>query len=176
MSSSDPARRSSSAGRVWDILAVLVIAFALWKMFLAPRTFDAPRTVPAPRVVYDRLDGGAFRLADQRGHVVFLDFYASWCVPCRLELPLVEAWSRSHRSAIVVPVDVGEPRSIAAAFARRLGLRNVALDPRNSAPALFGVEGLPTVVAIDSAAYVRAKWEGLNPAIALAMSNAERKL
>ena len=77
---------------------------------------------------------------------------------------------------MVVPVDVGERRSIAAAFARRFGLRDVALDPDSSAPALFSIEGFPTVVVVDSAAYVRAKWEGLNPAIALAMSNAEKKL
>lgn len=176
MSSSEPAKRFFTAGRVWDVLAVVVIAFAAWKIFLAPRVLLPPRSTPAPRAVYERLDGGAFRLADQRGRVVFLDFYTTWCEPCKLELPLVEAWSRSHRNAVVVPVDVGERRSIAAAFARRFGLRDVALDPDSSAPALFSIEAFPTVVVVDSAAYVRAKWEGLNPAIALAMSNAEKKL
>jgi thiol-disulfide isomerase/thioredoxin len=162
--------------RIWDAIAAIAIAFALWKIFLAPRAFDAPRAHPAPHAVYPRLQGGTFKVADQRGHVVFLDFYASWCGPCKVELPLVESWSRKHRDAIVVPVDVGEPRTVAAAFARRYSLDNVALDPHSGAPALFGVQGFPTVVVIDSNGYVRAKWEGLNPAIALALSNAANHL
>jgi cytochrome c biogenesis protein CcmG, thiol:disulfide interchange protein DsbE len=115
-------------------------------------------------------------LANQRGHVVFLDFYATWCEPCKIELPLVERWSRAHPTAVVVPVDVGESRSVAADFAARYSLENVALDPHSSAQALFGVEGLPSIVVIDSSGHVRARWEGLNPAIGLAMTNAEKDL
>ena len=88
----------------------------------------------------------------------------------------MEAWRRKHPDATVVPVDVGEGRSVAAAFARRYSLGDVALDPQNSAPALFGVGGFPTMVVIDSKGNVRAKWEGLNPAIALALSNAQNHL
>ena len=104
--------------------------------------------------------------------MLFLDFYASWCEPCKLELPLVEAWSREHPAATVVPIDVGEEQPIAAAFARRYHLQNVALDPESNARPLFAVEAFPTVVVIDRSGFIRAKWEGLNPAIALAMNNA----
>lgn len=158
--------------RIWDVVAVAAIAFALWKIFIAPRSFNPPGAHPAPRAAYDRLDGGTFRVADHRGNVIFLDFYASWCGPCKIELPLVESWSRGHRSAVVVPIDVGETRSVAAAFAHRYSLENVALDPTSSARALFDVQGFPTIVVIDSTGHVRAKWEGLNPAIGLALSNA----
>jgi hypothetical protein len=89
-------------------------------------------------------------------------------------LPLVETWRRGHPDAIVVPVDVGEPDSAAAAFARRYSLGNVALDPTANARALFDVQGFPTIVVIDGRLFVRAKWEGFNPAIGLAMSNAQR--
>jgi thiol-disulfide isomerase/thioredoxin len=149
-----------------------VVAFAIWKIFIAPRAFEPPRAHPAPAVVYQRLDGGAFRLAGARGRIVFLDFYATWCEPCKLSLPLVEGWSQAHPEALVVPVDVGEPRATAQIFARRYRLRNVALDSQSSASPLFGVRGFPTVVVVDQAGYVRAKWEGLNPAITLAMSHA----
>lgn len=176
MQSSGSARRPLWVGRIWDVLAVAVVAFALWKMFVAPRSFAAPRSFPAPHTAYERLDGGLFRVAAERGHVVFMDFYATWCVPCKIELPLVEAWSGAHPLAVVVPVDVGEPRSVALAFARRLGLRDVAVDPRASARAYFGVVGFPTIVVVDPDGYIRAKWEGLNPAIEPALSNALRRL
>jgi thiol-disulfide isomerase/thioredoxin len=162
--------------RIWDAIAVVAIAFALWKIFLAPRAFEKPNAHPAPHAVYERLDGSTFNAAEQRGHVVFLDFYASWCDPCKIELPLVESWSRKHPDAMVVPVDVGEPRLVAAAFAKKYSLGNVALDPHSNAQALFGVQGFPTVIVIDSKGYIRAKWEGLNPAIALALSNAKDHL
>ncbi len=151
---------------------MLVIGFAIWKIFIAPRSFEPAGTHPAPAAIYQRLNGGAFHVAGERGRVLFLDFYASWCEPCKLELPLVEAWSRAHPAAAVVAVDVGEERPIAAAFARRYRLQNVALDPESSARALFAVQGFPSVVVIDRSGFVRAKWEGLNPAIALAMNNA----
>jgi thiol-disulfide isomerase/thioredoxin len=162
--------------RVWDALALGIVAFALWKIFIAPRSFDAANTHPAPEAVYNRLEGGTFRVADQRGHIVFLDFYASWCEPCRIELPLVERWARANPGATVVPVDVGEPRQVVETFARRYSLQNVALDLHDSAPALFGVQGFPTVVVIDATGHIRAKWEGLNPAISLALSNAQKNL
>ncbi len=176
MRNSETPRRLFSAIRIWDVLASAVIALALWKVFVAPRLLAAPHALPAPHAVFSRLDGGAFRLAQQRGRVVFLDFYASWCAPCRLALPLVEAWRNGHPGALVVPVDVGEPRASAQAFARRLNLRGVALDPTASARALFGVGGFPTVVAVDPDGYIRARWEGLNPAIGLALSNAQDRL
>jgi thiol-disulfide isomerase/thioredoxin len=162
--------------RFWDALAALVIAFVIWKILIAPRLLSAPGIHPAPHAVYARLDGAPFKVADARGHTVFLEFYASWCEPCRIELPLVESWRRKHPDATIVPVDVGEGRATAQEFARRYSLGDVALDPQNSAPALFGVQGLPTMVVIDSKGNVRAKWEGLNPAIALALNNAQKTL
>jgi thiol-disulfide isomerase/thioredoxin len=174
--SSAPRKPFFTASRIWDVLAAGAIAFAVWKIFIAPRAFMAPGAHPAPHAVFDRIGGGQFRIADQRGHLVFLDFYASWCVPCKIELPLVKGWARGHPEAVVVPVDVAEPPNVASAFARQYGLENVALDPQVSSRALFGVTGFPTVVVIDPAGNVRAKWEGLNPAIALAMSNAEKNL
>jgi thiol-disulfide isomerase/thioredoxin len=150
-----------------------LVAFVLWKIFLLPRTFSSPeRAQPVPHAVFQRLDGGDFRVADQRGRLLFLDFYASWCGPCKIELPLVEKWARNHPAALVVPVDVAEPSAVVAAFARSYGLRNVVLDPHGDVQGIFAIGGFPTVVVVDPAGRIRAKWEGLNPAIGLAMSNA----
>ena len=155
----------------------MVIAFVAWKIFIAPRALNRETAAyPAPRVAYERLEGGTFRIQDVRGRLLFLDFFASWCEPCRLEMPLVESYARAHPEVDVVAVDVGEPRAVAAAFARRYRLRNVALDPSTSAQGLFQIEGFPTIVVVDPQSRIRATWSGFNPAIQMAMGNAEKTL
>jgi thiol-disulfide isomerase/thioredoxin len=158
--------------RALDALAIVAIGFILWKVLIAPRNLDPARAYPAPHATYARLDGSTFAVTQARGRVLFLDFFASWCEPCKIELPLVEQWAKTNPRALVVPVDVGEPASVAGAFARKYDLHDVALDPHESAQAFFAVHGFPTVVVVDPAGRIRATWEGLNPAIGLAMSNA----
>ena len=162
--------------RIWDAIAILAIAFVLWKIFIAPRALDAKSAYPAPPTSYARLDGGTFHVRDARGKMLFLDFYASWCEPCKISLPLVEAWSTSHPEVRVVPVDVGEPLPVVQAYARKMGLHDVVYDSKDTATVMFSLQGFPTMVVIDPQNRVRAKWEGLNPAIGLAMDNALKDL
>jgi len=164
-------------GRLFDVLAICAIAFVVWKIFLAPRIFKGESSAtPAPHVVYQRLDGTSFALASRHGHVVFLDFYASWCEPCRLESPMVERYARNHPEVEVVPIDVGEPRAVVSHFAQKLHLGNVAMDPSSTAQGYFAIQGFPTIVVVDAQGKIRASWAGFNPAIELAMGNAEKRL
>lgn len=148
----------------------------MWKIFFAPQALDVSKAYPAPRIAYPKLDGGTFHIRDERGHVLFLDFYASWCDPCRLETPLVQNYARAHPQVAVVPIDVGEPPVVATRFAKKFGLSGVVLDPTASSQGFFAVEGFPTIVVIDPQGRIRATWQGFNPAIALAMANAVKKL
>lgn len=163
-------------GRLLDIAALCVVAFVGWKIFLAPRALSVAKAYPAPRIAYAKLDGGTFRIPDERGHVLFLDFYASWCEPCRLETPLVQRFARKHPEAAVVPIDVGEPAAVAAHFAQRFRLRDVVLDPTSSSQGFFQIQGFPTIVVIDPRGRIRATWAGFNPAIEIAMTHAEQTL
>lgn len=163
-------------GRLLDVLAVLVIAFVVWKIFIAPRTLKGANAYPAPHVAYQRLRGGTFHVTDARGKVLFLDFFASWCEPCRLETPLVEQYARTHPNVLVVPVDVGEPRAVAAHYAQRFNLRHVVYDPQSISQGYFQIQGFPTIVVIDPQGKIRATWSGFNPAIALAMQHAQSNL
>ncbi len=169
-------QRWLTPGRFLDVIAVAAVAFVVWKIFIAPRAFKGADAYPAPRIAYHTLAGGTFHVSDARGHVLFLDFFASWCEPCKLEMPMVEHYARSHPQVIVVPVDVGEPPIVAARFAKSYKLLDVALDPTSSAQGLFHVQGFPTIVVIDPKGLIRATWTGFNPAIALAMSNAQKEL
>jgi thiol-disulfide isomerase/thioredoxin len=53
---------------------------------------------PAPSIEADTWDGGHFSLAAEKGHVVIVHFWASWCTPCRLEMPILDAYYRKHRA------------------------------------------------------------------------------
>ncbi len=181
--SSSPSNASETKPRrfpwsaLWDVAAVIVLGFALWKIFIAPRAFGpASSAPPAPHAVFTRLDGGVFRITDARNRLLFLDFYASWCTPCKVEMPLVEAWAKAHPHALVIPVDVAEPRAAVATYASAHALRDVAMDPQGVSQGIFGIDGFPTVVVVDPQGRIRAKWAGLNPAISLAMTNAEKSL
>ncbi len=172
-----PPRARVPWGRLLDIAAIALILFALWKVFIAPRLLNAPGAFPAPHVAFARLNGGAaFTVTSARGKVLFLDFFATWCTPCRAELPLVQGWERSHPRALVVPVDVGESRIAVRRFAIAHGMHHVVLDPQQLSRGYFQILGFPTMVVIDPNGYIRATWTGFNPAIGSAMTNALQSL
>ena len=168
--------RNNILSRIFDVLALCVVAFVAWKIFFAPRALSVAKAYPAPRIAYPKLGGGTFHVSDERGHVAFLDFYASWCEPCRLEAPLVRRYARAHPKVRIVPIDVGEPAEVAARFARRFKIDDVVLDPSASSQGFFQIEGFPTIVVIDPQGRIRATWSGFNPAIDLAMSHAQHAL
>ncbi|MDP9111180.1 MAG: TlpA family protein disulfide reductase [Candidatus Eremiobacteraeota bacterium] len=158
------------------MLAILIVLAVVYKIAIAPRSLEAADAYPAPRVTYAALSGAPFVLAQHRGRVVFLDFWASWCEPCKAQMPLVESFARNHPAVDVIPVDVGEPPSVAAAYARGHGLSRVALDPKALSAGFFQINGFPTMVVIDPQGRIRATWTGFNPAVELNMGHAERSL
>lgn len=166
----------SLVSRALDVLAIAVVLFVIYRIFLAPRYLPLQAAHPEPHVTYATLDGPPFVLTKHRGRVVFLDFWASWCEPCKLSLPLVERFARAHPEVDVVPIDVGEPRALVASFAQAHDLRHVALDPQSLSQGFFQIDGFPTIVVIDPQGRIRANWQGLNPAVQLNMAHAERVL
>jgi cytochrome c biogenesis protein CcmG, thiol:disulfide interchange protein DsbE len=156
--------------RALDAVAILVVVAALVRFVVVPRLHTGP--VPAPPVRLATLDGGRFDLAQRRGRLVFLDFYATWCAPCRDAIPLVQRFKRTHPGVDVVSVDVGEPAALARPFARSFNMMGVALDPDETVAHAFGVDGFPTVVAVDPHGMVTARWIGFNPDIERAMDAA----
>jgi peroxiredoxin len=98
------------------------------------------------------LDGGTVRLADLRGRVVLLNFWATWCGPCREEMPGLAALATElgPRGLVVVAVSVREPRTKVEPFVRDFRLRfPVALDEEGTVTAQYHVFALPTTVVVD---------------------------
>ena len=111
-----------------------------------------------------RLDGpGRLSLAALRGKVVVLNFWASWCVPCRQESPLLERWQHRIASdnATILGVDVLDLESDGRAFARRYKLTYpIGHDGPGHHLAAFGVLGYPETVIVDRRGRIAATARG----------------
>jgi thiol-disulfide isomerase/thioredoxin len=161
------------AARALDVIAVLVVLVAVARFFVLPRLHRD--IVQAPPVSLATLDGGRFDLERLRGRLVFLDFWASWCDPCRASIPLIQHFKRTHPQVDVISIDVGEPAAIVRPFAVRYKMKDVALDPDETVRHAFGVTGYPTVYAIDGTGRIRGYWPGLNLDIEREMSETVAK-
>lgn len=108
---------------------------------------------PAPGFTLPLVPGsGEVSLRSLRGQVVVLNFWASWCVPCRLEAPVLEAASRAYASRRVsfLGVDEQDDRPSATAFQREFGITYPsAFDPSGTLVDDYGLIGLPTTLVIS---------------------------
>jgi thiol-disulfide isomerase/thioredoxin len=107
---------------------------------------------PAPDFTAARLDGIPVRLSALRGKVVFLNFWATWCPPCREEIPSMEALYQRFRGKGLefLAVDIQEDKDEVAAFMKEHGLNfPVALDSTGRISNEYGIRGIPTTFIID---------------------------
>lgn len=121
---------------------------------------------PAPAFLGRTLDGEPFELVSLRGQVVLLNVWATWCEPCRKEMPELQALHASHHAqglrVVGVSVDAArlgpEVRRMVEDF--RLSYPNVH-DPRNTISASFKVVGYPTSFLIDRAGAIVWRRDGM---------------
>lgn len=108
--------------------------------------------VPLPALSLSSLDGRSVPLAAFQGKPVVLNLWATWCPPCRRELPLLQQAQSEHADLHFVFVDQGETPEQVGRFlgAQNLPLRNVLLDPALAAGAAFGQRVLPTTLFFDA--------------------------
>jgi peroxiredoxin len=102
--------------------------------------------------------GRNVRLSELRGQVVLLNFWASWCSPCRQELPLLSKIHAQYRAAgfVLLGVNVDDNRKEAEAMLKRLDLRFPTLfDGNKNVAKLYGVDTMPATLIIDRDGRVR---------------------
>ncbi len=109
---------------------------------------------PAPALKLPDLDGSPHDLAKLKGKVVLINFWATWCPPCRREMPSMERLSQtlSGEAFTALAVDVGEDTDTIEAFASQLEATPtfpILLDRRSHAMQAWKVGGLPTTFLID---------------------------
>ena len=146
--------------RTWIVIAaVLVIGLVVWA-----RNNTYPGK-PAPDFSLQTVDGQTVKLSDRRGKVVLLDFWATWCSPCRASLPHIQELSESQSwtdSGLVVwAVNARQSAEDVSYFlANNQYTFTALLDEDGAVMSKYGVRGIPMTVLIGRDGKVENVWVG----------------
>jgi peroxiredoxin len=108
---------------------------------------------PAPDFGLQDLAGNTVKLADAKGHPALINFWATWCLPCRDEMPAIEARYQAHKDKglLVYAVDFDEPAQDVQDFAKAFNLSfHVLLDPGGKVNDQYRILAYPTSFFVDS--------------------------
>ena len=144
-----------------DWLTLLLLGLIVYLWFRPPAwVSDEARAAPPIQVV--RLDGVPVSLAQLRGKVVLVNFWASWCPYCRHEMPAMERFYQDYRSRgfEILALSEDDDAETARRFLAKEGYRFPAAMADASVISAFGVTKLPTSFLIDKQGRVRKKISG----------------
>jgi peroxiredoxin len=131
--------------------AALVACAAVPAVAIAPATL-------APDFTLRTMGGPNLRLQEQRGRVVLVNFWATWCAPCRKEMPHLNRLYEKYRASgfVLLGVNVDEDARNATELATKLGLKfPVLLDTDKKTSRLYDLSAMPATVLIDRDGRVR---------------------
>jgi peroxiredoxin len=125
---------------------------------LVAGTAPAISTGPAPDFTLKTMDGPNLRLQEQRGRVVMVNFWATWCGPCRQEMPQLNKLYEKYRGSgfVLLGVNVDDDTRNAASVAGKLGVKfPVLLDTDKAVSKRYDLATMPSTVLIDRDGKVR---------------------
>jgi len=145
--------------------------FKIFLLFVFPFiTYSQEVNSKAPEFSAADINGNIIKLSDLSGKVVLVDFWASWCIPCKKSMPhLVQTFnSLSDSSFTIVSVNVDTEKEKIKEFQSSLGIEipfTIIFDKESKLPALYNVEGMPTVIIIDKQGTIKLKEVGFDDSI-----------
>lgn len=145
----------------WVLIAVLLMVIV---KRIYPSIGLAEELGGAPNFEFVDLDGNQFRLGDQRGKVVVLNFWATWCPPCLAEIPgFVRLQEEFQEDVVFVGLAMDEQGAeVVEPFLERLNVNYTnGLDRGRIARLYDGASVLPTTILIDQSGHIRYRHEGL---------------
>jgi cytochrome c biogenesis protein CcmG, thiol:disulfide interchange protein DsbE len=142
----------------WVQYSFLALGTALLIFGLSHRPKQSGHLVPVesrkvmPLLVMERLDGGEWRMADHRGQVVLVNYWATWCGPCREETPglvrLAQELGPRGLEVVGVSMDEGDRKKVRD-FVERFQVSYPVVFPEAMSQMGAGMEGLPTTILVD---------------------------
>jgi peroxiredoxin len=144
---------------VWSIVSVLLLLPGLWGMAGRPPLIGGP----APEITLTDLQGREVHLSDFRGKVVLLNFWATWCKPCKEEMPAMQASYDKLRDKGFVVLAINEledTERVAEHIRTHRHTFPVVMDHKNKVANQYGVVGLPASFLVDPQGIVRERIAG----------------
>lgn len=146
-------------------IAIVVLAAPKSESHAADLSSVVPLEVnfSAPELSLQNVDGKTESLSDYRNDVVLVNNWATWCPPCKAEMPTLSAYYNAHVSEgfTIIAIEAGDPVEGVSQFAESYGLKfPVWLDPEGASLRAFSNGTLPNSYVIDRTGTVRYAWTG----------------
>lgn len=166
-----PARPNTGNKLFYAIAAVGAIGAAIW---VGPTLIHAS---PAPPFTLTQgSNGREVSLSDYAGHVVVLDFWASWCPPCRAAIPAIERLHQQYKDQGVKFIGINVSDNVDAQdFMRKTGGTYTVLTNGDEVSQAYGVKGIPTLVVIGKDGSIKYKESGWAPQLETIMQGVIEK-
>jgi cytochrome c biogenesis protein CcmG/thiol:disulfide interchange protein DsbE len=118
---------------------------------------------PAPEFTLQNVTGETIRLADYRGKAVLINFWATWCGPCKVEMPLIQKYFQKFSSNLaVLAVNNDEPLNDVKSYVDEMGLTfTVLLDPGEKVENIYRVDAFPTSIFVSSDGVIKYRHIGV---------------
>ena len=111
----------------------------------------------APAFTLKNTEGAEIALADHRGQVVLINFWATWCPPCRQEMPGIQAMFEAHQGDLaILAIDNDEPLPLVLEFQKEFGLTfDILMDPAARVQTQYMIRSYPTSLFVDKNGIIR---------------------
>ena len=143
--------------------SLMLFLLSLW---VAPALQAKELSGPAPDFTLKSLSGENIKLSELRGEVVMLNWWASWCGPCRQEMPLLDALQNKYRDYgfTLLGINVDEKTEQAQKLLKQVPVAfKVLLDPQSRTSELYGIDAMPSTILIDRDGNMRFLHRGYKP-------------